>query len=143
MVYYNPLLASLPESFIFAWSDNQATEIVNAIAIIKMVLTLSSYFSSSSKTLFENLLLTLSFCLNCPTKSSLQVTTEFAQQVIKAFKSVNAKKEPPFPAKPFSLSYKDKLEEPKARALMLGFKKVNEVYIYPKHSLTLPLILYS
>jgi hypothetical protein len=138
MVHCDPLPASPPESSIVAWSDDQATEMADAIAAMNMVPTLSSYFSSSSGTLFENPPPTPSLCPNCPTKSSSQVATEFAQQVIKAFKSVNAKQEPPLPAKPSSPGHEDKSEEQKARALTLGFKKVNEVYVYPKHSSTLP-----
>jgi hypothetical protein len=77
MVYYSPLLSllvSLPDSLgplhIIAWSDDQATEIVNAIAIIKMALTLFSHFSYS-ETLLGNLLPTLSPCPNYMIKSLL------------------------------------------------------------------------
>jgi hypothetical protein len=101
----------------------------DAIAAIKMVPTLSSHFSSP--------------CPHCPTKSSPQIAAEFAQQVVKALKSVNAKQEPPPPAKPSSPGHKDESEEPKAQASTLGFKKVNEVYVYPKHSPTWPLISHS
>jgi hypothetical protein len=49
---------------------------------------------------------------------------------VEVLKSVNAKQEPLPPAKPFSAGHEDKSEEPKARALILEFKKVNEIYIY-------------
>jgi hypothetical protein len=92
----------------------------NAIAVMKMVpTTLSSHFSSS-ETLFGNPPLTPSPCPNYTTRSSSQVTTEFAQQFVEA----------PPPAKPVSAGHEDKSEEPKARALTLEFKKVNEVYVY-------------
>ena len=72
------------------------------------------------------------------TKSSSQVATDFAQQVVEALKLANAKQEPPPPVKPSSPGHEDKSEEPKARASTLEFKKVNEVYVYAKYSPTLP-----
>jgi hypothetical protein len=85
MVYCGPLLslpASPPDSPrplpVVAWSDNQATEMANAIAAMKMAPTLSFHFSSS-ETLLGNPLPTPSPCPNYITKSSLQVTIEFAQ----------------------------------------------------------------
>jgi hypothetical protein len=99
---------------------------------MKMVPTLSSHFSSSG-TLLGNPPPTPSPCPHFPTKSSSQIAAEFAQQVVEALKSVNAKQEPPPPAKPSSPGHED---EPKARASTLEFKKVNEVYVYPKHSPT-------
>ena len=114
----------------------------DAIAAIRLDPTLSSHFSSS-RTLLGNPPPTPSPCPNCLTKSSSQVAAEFAQQVVEALKSVNAKQEPPPPAKPSRPGHEDGSEEPKARASTLGFKKVNEVYVYPKYSPTLPLISYS
>jgi hypothetical protein len=122
---------------VVVFSDEQATEMANAIAAMKMTPPLSSHFSYS-ETLFGNPPPTPYPCLNCTTKSSSQV-----QQFVEALKSVNAKQEPPPPAKPFSSGHEDKSAEPKARASTLEFKKVNEVYVYPKHSPTLPLISYS
>jgi hypothetical protein len=83
IVYYSPplsLLVSPPDSPrllpVVAWSDNQAIEIANIIATMKIAPTSLSYYFSSSETLFGNLLPTLSPCPNCTTKSSLQVTIE-------------------------------------------------------------------
>jgi hypothetical protein len=100
-VHYSPLPASLPESPVVAWNDDQATEMADAIAAMEMAPTLSSHFSSS-RTLLGNPPPTPSPYSDCPTKSSSQVATEFAQQVVKTLKSVNAKQEPPPPAKPSS-----------------------------------------
>jgi len=136
MVCCGPLLSlpvSPPDSpgplHVVAWSDDQATEMANAIAAMKMAPTLSSHFSYS-ETLLGNPPPTPSPCPNCTTKSSSQVAMEFAQQLVEVLKSVNAKQEPPPPAKPFSAGHGDKSEEPKARASTLEFKKVNEVYVY-------------
>ena len=145
MVYCGPLLslpASPPESPVVAWSDDQAREMADAIAAMKMGPTLPSRFSSA-ETLLGNPPPTPSPCPNCTAKSFSQVATAFAQQVVEALKSVNAKQEPPPPPKPLSPGHDDESAEPKARASTLGFKKVNEVYVYPKHSPTLPLISYS
>jgi hypothetical protein len=139
MVHYGPRLSlpvSPPDSPrplpVVAWSDDQATEMANAIAAMKMAPTTLSCHFSSSETLLGNPPPTPSPCPNCTTKSSSQVATEFAQQFVEALKSVNAKQEPPPPAKPFSASHEDKSEEPKARASTLEFKKVNEVYVYAR-----------
>jgi hypothetical protein len=51
---------------------------------------------------------------------------------MEALKLANTKQEPPPPMKLSSTSYEDKSEEPKARASILEFKKVNEVYIYTR-----------
>ena len=96
VVHCDPLPASPPET---AWSDDQATEMADAIAAIRLDPTLSSHFSSS-RTLLGKPPPTPSPCPNCPTKSSSQVAAEFAQQVVEVLKSVNAKQEPPPPAKP-------------------------------------------
>jgi hypothetical protein len=101
------------------------------IAAIKMGPTLSYYFSSS-ETLLRNPPPTLYPCPNYIMKLSSQVTTELTQQFIEALKSVNTKQEPPPPIKPVSAGYKDKPEEPKGRASILEFKKVNEVYVYTR-----------
>jgi hypothetical protein len=62
---------------------------------------------------------------------------------MEALKSVNAKQEPPSPAK-FSASHEDKSKEPKARASTLEFKEVNEMYVYTRiQPILLELILYS
>ncbi|KAH8757124.1 P-loop containing nucleoside triphosphate hydrolase protein [Hyaloscypha finlandica] len=47
---------------------------------------------------------------------------------MEALKLANAKQEPPPPVKPSSAGHEDKSEEPKARASILEFKKVNEVW---------------
>jgi hypothetical protein len=77
MVYCDPLPASPPESLVVAWGDNQATEMADAIAAMKMVPTLSSHFSSS-RTLLGNPPPTPSPCPHFPTKSSSQIAAEFA-----------------------------------------------------------------
>jgi hypothetical protein len=136
MVCCGPLLSLLVSPldspgplYVVAWSDDQAMEMANAIAAIKMAPTLSSHFSYS-KTLLGNPPPTPSPCPNYTTKLSSQVTIEFAQQLVEVLKSVNTKQEPPPPTKPFSAGHGDKSEEPKARASTLEFKKVNEVYVY-------------
>jgi hypothetical protein len=48
---------------------------------------------------------------------------EFAEQIMEALKSINAKQRPP-PPPPVEPSG---VEKPKARASTLGFKKVSEV----------------
>ena len=97
IICYGPLLSLLvpsPDSLgplhVVAWSDDQATEMANAIAVIKIAPTLSSYFSYS-KTLLRNPLPILSPYLNYITKLSLQVTIEFTQQLMEVLKSVNTK----------------------------------------------------
>lgn len=50
---------------------------------------------------------------------------EFAEQIMEAFKSINAKQgPPPPPVEPSGV------EKPKARASTLEFKKVSEVYAF-------------
>ena len=134
MVYCGPTLfipVSPPDSLsplpIIAWSDDQAIEMANAMAVMKIAPTHFSY----SKTLLGNPPPTPYPCPNY-TKSSSQVTTDFAQQVVEALKLANAKQEPPPPLKPSSAGHEDKSKEPKARASTLEFKKVNEVCVYTR-----------
>jgi hypothetical protein len=110
-------------------NDEQATEMANAIAAIKMAPTiLSSYLPSSENPLGNPppSLVTLCSptpCQTCSTKEPSQVTMEFAEQIMEALKSINAKQRPP-PPPPVELSG---AENTKARALTLEFKKVSEV----------------
>jgi hypothetical protein len=87
IIYYSPLLSllmsnTLPDSLhllpVIILNNKQAIKIKNAIASIKVTLVTLSYYFSSFKTLFKNLLLTLSLCLNYIIKLSLQVAIKFA-----------------------------------------------------------------
>ena len=114
-------------SSIVILNDEQAMEIADAIAAIKMPPTIISS-QLPSRNLLRNpppslaTLYTPTPCQNCPTKSPSQVAVDFAQQLIEAFKSINSKQgPPPPPAEPSDA------REPKARASTLEFKKVSEV----------------
>lgn len=132
-------------------SDDQVAEMADAIAAMKMAPTVSSSHLLSSKNSLGNpppspVTETATaapgsptLCHTCLTSSS-QVAEEFAQQIVEALKSINAKQGPP----PVNTATDTKSEEPKARASTLEFKKVNEVYVYAGLQSTLSeLILYS
>jgi hypothetical protein len=74
---------------------------------------------------------------------SSQVAEDFAQQIVEALKSINAKQGPPT-VNLSNTATDTKSEEPKARASTLEFKKVNEVYVYASLQSTFSeLILHS
>ncbi|KAF8850015.1 P-loop containing nucleoside triphosphate hydrolase protein [Acephala macrosclerotiorum] len=101
----------------------QAKEIADAIAAMKMVPAAPSLLPSS-ETPLGNPPPSPSRCPTCSAKSSSQVAMEFAQQLMDALKSIDSKQEPPPPpAKPSGESV-----QPKARASKLEFKTVNEVW---------------
>ena len=110
-------------------NDEQAREIANAIAAIKIAPTIPSSHLPSSENLLRNLppsLATLCSptpCQTCSTKEPSQVAVEFAKQIIEALKSINAKQGPP-PPPPVELSG---AKNTKARASTLEFKTVSEV----------------
>ena len=116
---------------IVAWSDDQTTEMANAIAAMKLTPTRSSHFSCSEN-LFGNPPPIPYPCPNC-TRSNSQVATDFAQQFMEALKLANAQQEErPPPVKPSSSGPEDKSDEPKARASTLEFKEVNEVCVHAR-----------
>jgi hypothetical protein len=101
---------------------------VNAMAVIKMVFTILSSHFFPFKNLFRNLLPSLA--TPCPptsyqaysTKRPAQITVKFVEQIMEILKLINTKQKPPPPyVKPLDD------EKPKARVLILEFKKVNEM----------------
>jgi hypothetical protein len=122
MVHYGPPL-SLPDSPrplpVVTWSDDQATEIVNTIAAIKMApTTLLSHFSSS-ETLLGN-------PPPSPEASVIEYLEQLISKIIKVKLSTSAgKSEDPNPVAPGD----NKPEDVAAEASRLEFKTVNEMYV--------------
>jgi hypothetical protein len=96
---------------------------------MKMVPTIPSSHLPSSENSFGNPPPSLATpssptpCQTCSTKEPAQVAVEFAEQIMEALKSINAKQGPPPPP----AVEPPGVEKPKARASTLEFKKVSEV----------------
>jgi hypothetical protein len=130
MVQYNPPLPSAntpPESPtlspVVTLTDEQATEMENAIAAMKIIPTTPSSHCSCCQHLPENITDSATPCQKYSTRLNSETAVEFAKQIVEALKSANDSKElsPPPPVE------QSTTEKPKVRASTLEFKTVNEV----------------
>ena len=120
---------------VVALSDDQATEMANAVAAMQMAPSAPSSHCCSCQPLPgspppSRVTETATAapgsptpCHICSTKSSSQIAVEFAQQIMDTLKSINSKQGPPPPSVKSS-------GEPKARASRLEFKNIKEVYVF-------------